>query len=271
MIRKEFFMEKSISSILNEASDVLHRIRVKLYPNRLPKGEGTYVARTESERVLSLQDVCDKMKTRGGFSGDHKMALDHVQRFFDEAVFQLCDGFTIDTGFFTLYPTIGGIFTSPKERRDRKKHPLDFNIRPGLKLKNVADLVEVVVIGMADTKGHIHCFTDVDTDTVNGAVSGGGMFIITGDKIKIAGKDQDCGVYFEPVDEPDTRIKVRECLAQNLPSKIIGKIPALTASKRYRVLVVTQYLGSGNTFLQKPKTLVSRFELLCNFKAVETL
>ena len=120
-----------------------------------------------------------------------------------------------------------------------------------------------MVTGVADTNGYIHEFSDVGTDTVNSAVSGGGNFIITGDKIKIAGNDPDCGVYFEPADEPGTRIKVQECLAQNLPSKIIGKIPALAASRRYRVLVVTQYIGSGNTFLQKPKTLVSRFELLC--------
>ena len=256
-------MAKSISSIMSGAGDVLHRIRVKLYPNRLPKGEGTYIARTESERALSIQDVCDKMKTRGGFTGDHKLLIDNVQRFFDEAVFQLCDGFTVDMGFFTLYPTIGGIFTSPREGRDREKHPLDFNIRPGFKLKKVAKLVEIVVIGVADTKGYIHHFTDVNTDTVNNAVSGGGMFIITGDKIKIAGDDPDCGIYFEPTDEPGVRIKAHERLTQNMPSKIIGKIPALTASKRYRVLVVTQYVGSGNTFLKKPKTLVGKFELLC--------
>ena len=128
-------MAKSVTSILKGVSDVLHSIRARLHPNRLPKGEGTYIARISNEKVLSVQEICGLLKTRGGFSGDHKLLLNNVQRFFEEVVFQLCDGFAVDTGFFTVYPTVGGTFTSPKEVRDRKKHPLDFHICTGLALE----------------------------------------------------------------------------------------------------------------------------------------
>ena len=254
-------MAKRVSLIRNGVGDVLHRIRVKLYPNRLPKGKGTFIARTESERVLSVRDVCAALKNRGGFSGDHNLLLDHVQRFFDETVFQLCDGYAVDTGYFTLHPNIGGIFTSPGESRSREKHPLEFTIRTGSKLRQIAKMVEIEVAGIADTNGSIRQFKDVDTDTVNSIVSAGGTFVISGSKIKITGDNPNCGVYFEAAGEPGARIKVQGRLAQNLPSKIIGKAPPLEPSKRYRVIVVTQYLGSGNTFLQKPKTLSSVFEL----------
>ncbi len=36
-------------AIINDVKEVLHRIRVKLYPNYLPHVEGTYLARTVSE------------------------------------------------------------------------------------------------------------------------------------------------------------------------------------------------------------------------------
>jgi len=33
-------------AIINNVTEVLHRIRVKLYPNYLPTAEGAYIART---------------------------------------------------------------------------------------------------------------------------------------------------------------------------------------------------------------------------------
>jgi len=36
---------------------VMHRIRVKLYPNYLPGGEGTFLTRTDSEACLKVQST----------------------------------------------------------------------------------------------------------------------------------------------------------------------------------------------------------------------
>jgi len=254
-------MAKSVSFMLNDAEDVLHLIRAKLYPNRLPKGEGTYIARISNERVLSVREICDILKTRGGFSGDQALLLDHVQRFFNEAAYQLCNGFAVDMGLFKLSPSIGGIFLSPRDKRDREKHPLEFHLHAGSKLKELAKIVDVVIDGVANTRGYIHQFIDVDTGSVNSTLSGGGSFIITGSKIKVAGDDPMCGVYLEPEGDPDARVKVQTRFAVNSPSKIIGTVPMLAASQSYRLLIITQFLGSGNTFLQKPKTLSSEFVL----------
>jgi len=38
-------------AIINDVNEVLHRIRVKLYPNYLPNVEGQYIARTNSEAL----------------------------------------------------------------------------------------------------------------------------------------------------------------------------------------------------------------------------
>jgi len=238
----------------------LHRIKVKLYPNHLPKGGGPYIARTNNERVLSMENVCAALENRGGFTGDRELLRKHVRQYYDEVAYQLCDGYAVNSGFYTLFPNVGGTYFSPNEPRDHKKHPLVFRLRTGRRLKQLARLVEIDVDGFADTNGYIYQLTDVDTDTVNDSLTGGGDFIINGDKIKVAGDDDECGVFFELTDDPDRRIKVEKRLSRNLPSQIIGRIPMLLAPKSYRVVIVTRYASSGS-LLKEPRTIVSSFEL----------
>ena len=85
-------------AIINNVNEVLHRIRVKLYPNYLPSVEGQYIARTNNEASLSIEQVCAALKNRGGFTGSYDALIDHVRQFFDEAAYQLCDGFAVNMG-----------------------------------------------------------------------------------------------------------------------------------------------------------------------------
>ena len=249
----------SVSSILKGAGDAIHDIRVKLYPNYLPKGKGTYLARTNNKRVLDIEGVCMELKKRGNFPGDHKVLADYVRLYYEEAIYQLCSGFTINSGYYTIYPNIGGLFGSLNETRDQKKHPISFRVRIGAVLKQLAKVLKIEVEA-ARTDGFIDYFTDVYSDTVNYEITGGRNFIITGDKIKLVGDDPECGIYLEMV-EDGTRIKVQERLTQNTPSKIIGTAPMMIASKLYRVVIVTQFNGSNSSVLKNPRTLTSSFEL----------
>jgi len=57
-------------SLLYGVSQVMHRIKVKLYPNYLPGGDGTFLARTNSEAALSIPQICAALCERGGYKGD---------------------------------------------------------------------------------------------------------------------------------------------------------------------------------------------------------
>ena len=79
-------------NITSNVGSVLHRIRVKLYPNYLPGVKGAYIARTDDEASLNIDQVCAAMKERGGFTGQYEDLVKFVKQFFDEAAYQLCDG-----------------------------------------------------------------------------------------------------------------------------------------------------------------------------------
>ena len=250
----------SVSSLLKGVGDALHKIRVKLYPNYLPKGKGTFIARTNNQRVLDVEEICMELKKRGNFAGDHKVLAEYVRQYYEEAILQLCNGFAVNSGYYTMYLNIGGVFGSPNDTRDLDKHPIGFRVRIGAVLKQLAKILKIEVEGLASTDGYIDYFTDVHSNTVNYEITGGRNFIITGDKIKVAGNEPECGVYFERTDD-GTRIKVQERLTQNTPSKIIGTIPMLMAPKSYRVVIVTRFNGSSSSTSKKLRTLISNFEM----------
>jgi hypothetical protein len=238
-------------SIINNVTESFHRIRVKLYPNYLPHVEGAYIARTDNEASLAIEDVCAALKNRGGFTGSYDDLVEHVKQFFDEAAYQLCDGFAVNTGYFSVHPNVGGTFDKATAGHDAGRHPVTFHFRTRSPLRALARHIVVEVEGLADVTGYIDECIDIDADAINETLTPGDMFVISGHKIKVAGDSANIGIYFVSAVDADQRVKAGGHLAENTGSKLIGIVPALSAGT-WKVEVVTQYTGATNTFLKKP-------------------
>jgi hypothetical protein len=246
-------------AVINSVTEVLHRIRVKLYPNYLANVEGAYIARTDNEASLSVEDVCAALKNRGGFTGSYDDLVEHVKQFFDEAAYQLCDGFAVNTGYFSVHPNVGGTFDKVFEGRDTEKHPVTFRFRTRAPLRSLAEHIAVEVEGLADVSGYIDEFTNITTESVNDVLTPGGMFSIAGHKIRIAGEKPEVGVYFVPAGGTGEAVKAAGHLAENTASKVIGVIPALGAGK-WKLEIRTQYSGGSNP-LKEPRSVEFKGEL----------
>jgi hypothetical protein len=96
---------------LNEDDQVLHRIRVRLFPSNLPGPKKTWYARTANEAELAVEDVAAAMVKRG-FTGNYHDLVRHVREFLDETAYQLCDGYAVNMGYFSIHPAVGGLFAS---------------------------------------------------------------------------------------------------------------------------------------------------------------
>jgi hypothetical protein len=250
--------ENTMVTKIKEVLEVLHRIRVKLFPSYLPKALGTYLARTINEAVLSINDVCAALKHRGGFTGNYEVLTENVRQFFDEMAYQLCDGFAVNTGYFSIHPNIGGTFDSVKETHNHKKQPITFRFRARSKLKRLIEDIEVLVEGLADNNGWIDVFINAESDESNSIFVPGELFVIHGSRIKIKGDDPDVGLYFVPVDNPAAAVKATR-IAENTSSKIIGIAPQ-TGYSQNRVEIRTQY-SPGSALLKEPRIITSTFIL----------
>ena len=247
---------------IHELKDILHKIRVKLYPNHLTKvdghkAEGHYIARTDNEATLSIADICTTSINRGGFTDKYEDYVEHVTQFMEEAVYQLLDGYAVSFGYFSIHPNVGGTFDSDKEAHDHKKHPVTFRFRALSKLRQLAEKINVEIEGIANTNGYILEFTDVITGAVNDTFTLMNEFIITGYRLKVAGDDPSVGVFFR--NTATNALTKAHSLAENTTSKLIGICPGVI-SGTYKIVIKTQYTGGG-ALLKEVRTIESDFSI----------
>jgi len=247
---------------INELKDILHKIRVKLYLNHLAKAngskaEGRYIARTNNEATLTIQDICTTSINRGGFTDKYEDYVEHVTQFMEEAVYQLLDGYAVNFGYFSIHPNVGGTFDSDKEAHDHKRHPITFRFRSLSKLRQLAEMINVEIEGIANTNGYILEFTDVTTRAVNDTFTMMNEFVITGYRLKIAGDDPSVGLFFRNT-TTNTLTKAYS-LAENTTSKLIGICP-IVVGDTFKIVIKTQYSGSS-VYLKEVRTIESDFSI----------
>jgi hypothetical protein len=245
---------------LYEKHAKLHRIDVVLYPNHLPDVEGKYIARTKNQATVTIEDIGGALRDRAGFSGNLEQLAADLRLFFNEVEYQLADGFTVNLGPFSIHPNVGGTFDSVREGITEEKHPIDFRYRTRAELREVAQFIDVNVVGVAENGAFIDEVYDNASGTANEKMTPGGVIIITGGKIKIAGEAKDTGVYFTAPGSPIITTKVTEHLVENSANKVIAVTPQLPTGKTWTLQVRTQYAGSG-TLLKEVRIIPTAFSM----------
>lgn len=232
---------------------VLHHIKGYLYENRFTNNPNSYIARVSSERSLSINEICRSAENRGG-ADISAAAMQHaVELFFKEMGYQLCDGFSINTGWFNVKVQIKGGFENIKDSFDPKKHSVLFRFNQGELLRKELKNIDVNIQGLAKSGIKILNIIDSKSGSIDDIVTPGFNLKIKGSKLKLTGRNNNVGVYF--VSEYDgSKIKVdKSDIVVNKPSELIVIIPDLPAGM-YKIEITNQY--SGSTILKVPRTCV---------------
>jgi hypothetical protein len=224
--------------------------------------EGKFFARLALERTLSVGDVCDVAKERGGLPGDPRVMEEHVNRFFDEMGRQVCNGLTVNmAGWLSVSARVASIFERLREGVTPEKHRVEISYRTGVKFHEAAETVDVFVEGLAPSRAYIDEFTDVKTKLVNVKATIGGQFVMTGDLLRIFGPDRKNGLRFTTPGTPSIAVGVATGdLAVNESRRIIGVVPDLLPDKPWTLEIQTQYSGSSVP-LKEPRVIRSDFTL----------
>ena len=231
---------------------ILHKIKAYLYDNYLTKDNpNDYIARTVSERSLSVKEICESAANRGGADVSAAAMTHAVDLFLKEMAYQLCDGYSVNTGYFTASTQIRGVFNSPTETFDSQKHSILFQFNQGEKLRAEIPNIEINVLGVADPSAAILQVKDIKTGTLNDLLTPERNLRITGSKIKVAGDNPAVGVYFiDTVTQARTAVDPSDMVTNN-PSELIVIIPALPSGS-YTLEVVTQF--AVGSLLKEPRT-----------------
>jgi hypothetical protein len=234
---------------------ILHRIKAHLYDNALTKDDvNDYIARVNSEHSLSVKQIAETAVARGG-ADISAPAMEHaVNLFLKEMAYQLCDGFSVNTGWFTAAVHIKGTFNSPHEQFNPEKQHILFEFQQGAELRKEISTVTVDILGVADSGIVIIQVEDMKTGSVNDLLTPGRNLKISGQKIKLAGDDPDVGILFRSQDDPDAIYRVDEIVINN-PSELMIVIPQLIADT-YKLEITTQFSNNKTHLLKAPRTAV---------------
>jgi hypothetical protein len=232
---------------------ILHRIKAILFPNLLTEDPDDFYAKVISERTLDIDGICDSAVGRGNAPTTKEAMKSNVELFFKEMCYLLKDGYSVNTGYFTVTPSIKGIFRSLKDKFDRMRHSLYFLFNQGELLRREAGEVEVEITGAGEAGILIAEAIDVKTGSVNDRITPNRNLRIKGNKLKLAGDHPDVGVYF--VNETTGAIIKVEAdeIVSNKPSELMIIVPQLEAGL-YNLKVVTQFTNSAP--LKEPRTAV---------------
>ncbi|MDR1097474.1 MAG: hypothetical protein LBL57_05015, partial [Tannerella sp.] len=114
---------------------VSHTVKARLYKNLLTPDPDDLSIRTNPERTLSTRDICESAASRGG-ADISALAMEHATNLFlNEMGYQLCDGFSVNTGWFTAGPQVRGVANNPREQFNSEKHTLLFEFHQGATLR----------------------------------------------------------------------------------------------------------------------------------------
>ena len=233
----------------------LHKIQAQLYDNVLTPNPNDLIARVIAERSLNVRDICVSAVTRGG-ADITAAAMEHaVNIFHREMAYNLCDRFSINTGWYTASVSIKGVFDSPTEKFNPGKHTVMFDFKQGALLRKELGNVAVEITGVADTSAFIAQVTDVKTGSINDLLTPGRNLRISGSKIKIAGDKPENGVFFVNQETQERMVVDPTDVAINNPSEVMIIIPQLPTGT-YRMEITTQFSGNSKTLLKEPRTAV---------------
>ena len=233
-------------------SKTRHTIKAYLYDNLLTPDPNDFTARVSSERSLSVADICHSAATRGGADVSDAAMSHAVELFLKEMAYRLCDGFAVNTGYFTAMPVVRGVFLNPNETFDPQRHTLQFQFTQGELMRREIEDVEVKIMGVAETGLYIGQVEDMKSRTVNEVLTPGFNLRVTGTKLRVVGDKPGVGIFFRET-ATNTATKVDEGdIVINNPSELMIIIPALPAGT-YQLEVTTQY-SMGKQWLKEPRT-----------------
>jgi hypothetical protein len=234
---------------------IFHRIKAYLYKNPLTENPNDYTIRVASERSLNVSEVCEVAVTRGGADITAAAMSHSVDLFLKEMAYQLCDGFAINTGWFTASVHVKGTVDSPVEHYDPDKQTIVFEFHQGTLMRREIPGISIDILGVAQVDGSIAQVVDVKTGSVNNLLTPGRNLRIAGDKIKIAGDPakEPIGVYFRNLAKGDVVQVDPSDIVVNNPSELIIVIPALDPTSAWQLEVVTQF--AVGKLLKQPRTI----------------
>ena len=205
-------------------------MKYALRENLLTPAPGNYMAQVADVRSYTLDEIINLMMEKGS-SVTRADAAAVLQVYGEVCALLVANGAALNTPLMNASMSISGVFDGANDSFDRRRHAVNLNMTAGTLLRDALASVKCEKTQIASTDPYITEVKDVVSDTVNAALTKGGIVQITGSRLKFDAKDETQGIFFVPETGAPVRATV---VAENKPARLTALIPqTLDAGIRY--------------------------------------
>lgn len=209
------------------------------------------ILQLESAGSLTLSDIIDEMKKED--TGLRTETLEHAMKLFNRVVSDLLlNGFAVNTGLFHAVPQFRGVVRNGQW--DPEKNSIYVSFTQDKELREAIAETSVNILGDKSSGMYISGVEDAATHAVDGLMTPGRNFIVTGRLLKVAGGEEGVGITLTPEGEGEPVVIEPDMLAVNNPSQLVILIPTDLAPGEYTLTITTQHAGSS-TMLKTPRSV----------------
>ena len=209
------------------------------------------ILQLESAGSLTLSDIIDEMKKED--TGLRTETLEHAMKLFNRVVSDLLlNGFAVNTGLFHAVPQFRGVVRNG--HWDPEKNSIYVSFTQDKELREAIAETSVNILGDKSSGMYISGVEDAATHAVDGLMTPGRNFIVTGRLLKVAGGEEGVGITLTPEGEGEPVVIEPDMLAVNNPSQLVILIPTDLAPGEYTLTITTQHAGSS-TMLKTPRSV----------------
>ncbi|MFC2387166.1 DNA-binding domain-containing protein [Treponema socranskii] len=224
-------------------------LKYALRENLLTPAPGNYMAQVADVRSYTLDEIINLMMEKGS-SVTRADAAAVLQVYGEVCALLVANGAALNTPLMNASMSISGVFDGANDSFDRRRHAVNLNMTAGTLLRDALASVKCEKTQIASTDPYITEVKDVVSDTVNSALTKGGIVQITGSRLKFDAKDETQGIFFVPETGAPVRATV---VAENKPARLTALIPqTLDAGIRY--IEIRTKLLDNNKSLKTMKT-----------------
>lgn len=225
-------------------------LKYALRKNQLTPQSTEYTARVTDARSHSREEIIERLTKRG--SAMTKTDMQSVLTMHDEEVADIiAHGGTVNTPLFNISYSITGLFKNLGDSFDNARHSVHVKISPGTLLREALRKLKTEKVEASHTEPAIGEVFDVVSGMVNSLVTRGGVFRITGNRLKFDAADEEQGVFLLAETGEIERCTV---IVDNMPARVTVMVPVALAEDTVYSLEIRTRLDSSNKTIKYLKT-----------------
>ena len=213
-------------------------LEISLADNKLTKDDpNDRMAIVQNRKQKNVDDLVAQLTVEGSILKPTECEA-VIKGVFQKIVANLREGYGFQSDYFSLTPSVSGVFVNDDDRFDAQRHQVELNLRLSAPMKEALGQVRVEVVPHTIPMPAIKRVFDQKSKTTNDQLTPGHTLEITGERLKITDEAADEQGVFLVNTQRAEEVKAPH-LYLNTPKSLHVELPDTLRKGTYRVEVRT--------------------------------